>query len=90
MGELAGDPAGDVARLHDAIRSYDATGAFGEEDYLALRRLVTGVGRVDSTLLDGFIGLFFERHVHKHAAPRQLAAHWIDVVGVDLPGGGVG
>ena len=54
---------GDVARLHAALRSYDAEGSFVEDDYLALRRLVAGVGRVDAALLDGFIGLFFERHV---------------------------
>jgi hypothetical protein len=54
---------GDVARLHEALRAYDAEGAFVEEDYLALRRIVAGVGRVDAALLDGFIGLFFERHV---------------------------
>ena len=63
---------GDVARLHDALRSYDAEGTFNEEDYLALRRLVTGVGRVDSTLLDGFIGLFFERHVHDDERRKEL------------------
>ena len=65
---------GDVARLHEALRSYDAAGAFGEEDYLALRRIVTGVGRVDSTLLDGFIGLFFERHLHDDERRKELLA----------------
>jgi hypothetical protein len=65
---------GDVARVHDALRSYDAEGTFGEEDYLALRRLVTGVGRVDSTLLDGFIGLFFERHIHDDERRGELLA----------------
>lgn len=63
---------GDVARLHQALRSYDSEGAFGEEDYLALRRLVTGIGRVDATLLDGFIGLFFERHIHDDDRRREL------------------
>ncbi len=63
---------GDVARLHDALRSYDADGTFGEEDYLALRRMVMGVGRVDATLLDGFIGLFFERHVHDDERRKEL------------------
>jgi hypothetical protein len=63
---------GDVARVHDALRSYDADGTFGEEDYLALRRLVQGVGKVDSALLDGFIGLFFERHVHDDARRNEL------------------
>jgi hypothetical protein len=65
---------GDVARLHDALRSYDADGTFGEEDYLALRRIVTGVGRVDATLLDGFIGLFFERHLLDDERRKELIA----------------
>ena len=65
---------GDVGRVHDALRSYDSEGTFGEEDYLALRRLVTGVGRVDSTLLDGFIGLFFERHIHDDERRNELLA----------------
>ena len=63
---------GDVARVHDALCSYDAEGTFTEEDYLALRRLVSGVGRVDATLLDGFIGLFFERHVHDDERRKEL------------------
>lgn len=65
---------GDVARLHDALRAYDAEGAFVEEDYLALRRLVSGVGRVDAALLDGFIGLFFERHVLDDERRNELLA----------------
>ena len=65
---------GDVARLHDALRSYEADGTFGEDDYLALRRLVTGVGKVDATLLDGFIGLFFERHIHDDERRNELIA----------------
>ena len=65
---------GDVARVHDALRSYDADGTFSEEDYLALRRLVSNVGRVDSTLLDGFLGLFFERHLHDDERRAELIA----------------
>ncbi len=65
---------GDVARVHGALRDYDAAGTFGEDDYLALRRLVTGVGRVDATLLDGFIGLFFERHIHDDERRGELLA----------------
>lgn len=65
---------GDVARLHDALRSYDASGEFGEEDYLALRRIVSSVGRVDAALLDGFIGLFFERHVLDDERRNELLA----------------
>ncbi|HEY1086814.1 MAG TPA: hypothetical protein VGE37_03935 [Archangium sp.] len=65
---------GDVARLHDALRSYHADGTFTEDDYLALKRIVTGVGRVDSTLLDGFLGLFFERHIHDDERRVELIA----------------
>lgn len=65
---------GDLARLHDALRAYHADGTFGEEDYLALRRIVTGVGRVDATLLDGFIGLFFERHLYDDVRRGELLA----------------
>lgn len=63
---------GDVARLAAALRAYDADGSFGEEDYLALKRLVAGVGRVDPSLLDGFIGLLFERHVLDDERRREL------------------
>ena len=65
---------GDVARLHDALRAYDRDGTFGEEDYLALRRIVQAVGRVDAALLDGFIGLFFERHVLDDERRSELLA----------------
>jgi DNA-directed RNA polymerase specialized sigma24 family protein len=65
---------GDVARLHDALQRYDASDAFDEDDYLALRRIVLGVGRVDPALLDGFIGLFFERHVLDDDRRAELLA----------------
>ncbi|MFO0594195.1 MAG: hypothetical protein U0228_02795 [Myxococcaceae bacterium] len=65
---------GDVARLHDALIAFDERGEFLEEDYLALRRLCTGVGRVDAPLLDGFIGLFFERHVLDDTRRAELLA----------------
>jgi hypothetical protein len=65
---------GDVVRLHDALRAYDTRGEFVEDDYLALRRIVSGVGRVDAALLDGFIGLFFERHVLDDERRRELIA----------------
>ncbi|MGV3619950.1 MAG: hypothetical protein ACO1OB_03985 [Archangium sp.] len=54
---------GDVARLHEALRTFHTQGLFSEEDYSALKRVVAGVGRVEAELLDGFVGLFFERHV---------------------------
>lgn len=65
---------GDVARLYEALRAFDQRGEFGEEDYLALRRLVQTVGRVDAALLDGFVGLFFERHLLDDERRRELLA----------------
>lgn len=65
---------GDVGRLHQALRAFDAEGTFLEEDYLALRRIVLGVGRVDAALLDGFIGLFFERHLLDDQRRNELLA----------------
>lgn len=65
---------GDTARIHDALRAFDANGEFTEDDYVALRRLVQGVGRVDPALLDGFIGLFFERHVLNDERRNELLA----------------
>lgn len=65
---------GDVARLHDALRSFHAQGVFTEEDYGALRRIVGSVGRVESELLDGFVGLFFERHVLDDDRREELLA----------------
>ena len=53
----------DAAQLLSGLRSFDADGVFTEDDYAALKRLVGDVGRVEASLLDGFIGLFFERHV---------------------------
>lgn len=65
---------GDVARLHEALRSFHAHGTFTEDDYAALRRIVAGVGRVEAELLDGFVGLFFERHVLDDVRRAELLA----------------
>lgn len=59
-------------RLHDALVSFDRRGEFGEDDYAALKRVVADVGRVDAGVLDGFIGLFFERHVLDDARRAEL------------------
>lgn len=64
----------DVARLKEAIDAFHRAGTFGEDDYLALRRVVADVGRVDPPLLDGFVGLFFERHLLDDARRAELAA----------------
>lgn len=63
---------GDAQRLHEILSAWETAGVFGEEEYAALRRVVTGVGRVDPTLLDGFIGLFFERHLLDDDRRREL------------------
>lgn len=63
----------DAARLHRAVAAWDATGTFGEEEYAVLRRVVSHVGRVDADLLDGFVGLFFERHLLDDVRRRELA-----------------
>jgi hypothetical protein len=64
----------DADRLHRAVVAWDATGSFGEEDYAVLRRVVSHVGRVDVDLLDGFVGLFFERHLLVDVRRRELVA----------------
>lgn len=64
----------DGARLLAAIEAFHRSGAFGEEDYQALRQTVAGVGRVDPVLLDGFVGLFFERHLLHDARRAELVA----------------
>jgi hypothetical protein len=63
-----------VADLREALATYDATGAFTEVHYQALKRALGDVGRVDPGLLDGFLGLFFERHVLDDARRRELLA----------------
>ncbi len=65
---------GDAAVVADGLRAFQAQGAFSEEHYAALRRLVLGVGRVQAELLDGFVGLFFERHVLDDTRLSELLA----------------
>ncbi|MEW5742967.1 MAG: hypothetical protein AB1938_28890 [Myxococcota bacterium] len=62
------------ARLKAAIDGFHRSGAFSEDDYQALRGAVEGVGRVDRVLLDGFVGLFFERHLLDDVRRAELAA----------------
>jgi len=64
----------DGGRLQAAIAAFDRDGVFGEDEYLALKRAVAGVGRVDPQLLDGFVGLFFERHLLDDARRAELLA----------------
>jgi hypothetical protein len=64
----------DGGRLRQALAGFEEDGAFTEEDYGALKRLLSGVGRVQAELLDGFIGLFFERHVLDDVRRGELLA----------------
>jgi hypothetical protein len=65
---------GDAAQLLSGLRSFDAQGIFTEDDYAALKRIVSDIGRVEAEVLDGFIGLFFERHVLDDTRRGELLA----------------
>ena len=41
----------DAARFLSGLRSFDAQGVFTEDDYAALKRLVSDVGRVEAAVL---------------------------------------
>jgi DNA-directed RNA polymerase specialized sigma24 family protein len=64
----------DGVRLLEALNAFERDGAFSEEDYGALRAAVADIGRIDHGLVDGFIGLFFERHVLEDARRLELLA----------------
>lgn len=64
-----------LERFKQALRAYDETGAFSDEDYDALQTLLASAlkrapGQED--LLDGLTGLFFERHLMNDARRREL------------------
>lgn len=53
-------------RLREALRSFDTDGAFSEADYACLRAcLARAVSRPTerANVVDGLVGLFFERHI---------------------------
>ncbi|MBI3182660.1 MAG: hypothetical protein HYZ28_11035 [Myxococcales bacterium] len=55
-----------VARFRAALEAFDCEGRFGEADYALLRSLLSGAlgrGEPHADLLDGLLGLFFERHL---------------------------
>lgn len=66
--------AGDGDELAAALRSFDRDGSFSEDDYGVLRRCVADIGRIDSGLIDGFIGIFFERHLLDDVRRADLVA----------------
>ncbi len=65
--------ASDVRR---ALARFGVDGHFGERDYEALRRLLSAVLRRHGAddLLDGLLGLFFERHVMNAKRREELLA----------------
>ena len=63
--------------LKAALLAYDARGDFTEEDLLVLKAALHGAVRAggDSTrLLDGMVGLFFERHLLDDRRRKELLA----------------
>jgi len=54
--------------------AFESRGVFSVDDYQTLREVLVGVGRLPEPALDGFIGLFFERHVLADARRRELLA----------------
>ena len=60
--------------VRESLQAFDTRGAFSEDDYAALKSALLGVGRVPQPALDGFIGLFFERHVLDDVRRRELLA----------------
>jgi hypothetical protein len=64
--------AGALATIRSALSEFDATGAFSESAFAALRLLLAGTA--PGELVDGLLGLFFERHVLHAARRRELLA----------------
>jgi len=64
--------AGQLATVRAALREFDATGAFSEAAFSALRTLLAGTA--PGELVDGLLGLFFERHILHDARRRELLA----------------
>ncbi len=62
------------AAVRAALAAFDRDGSFSEDDYEALRAAVVGVGRVPPGVLDGLVGLFFERHVLDDVRRAELLA----------------
>ncbi len=53
---------------------FERDGSFSDDDYQALKQALLGVGRVPEPVLDGFIGLFFERHLLDDVRRAELLA----------------
>jgi hypothetical protein len=61
-----------LATIRSALSEFDATGAFSESAFAALRLLLAGTA--PGELVDGLLGLFFERHILHDARRRELLA----------------
>ncbi|WP_224240338.1 hypothetical protein [Hyalangium gracile] len=64
--------AAPLAIVRDALREFDASGAFSEPAFDALRTLLAGTA--PGELVDGLLGLFFERHILHGTRRRELLA----------------
>jgi hypothetical protein len=62
--------AAQLATIRAALREFDATGAFSESAFAALRLLLAGAA--PGELVDGLLGLFFERHILSDVRRREL------------------
>src|SRR5512145_603864 len=61
-----------LATVRDALREFEASGAFSEPAFAALRRMLAGTA--PGELVDGLLGLFFERHILHDTRRRELLA----------------
>jgi hypothetical protein len=59
-----------LATLRDALREFEASGAFPEPAFAALRTFLAG--SAPGELVDGLLGLFFERHILHVTRRREL------------------
>ena len=64
--------ASPLATVRDALREFDASGAFSEPAFASLRLLLAGTA--PGELVDGLLGLFFERHILHDVRRRELLA----------------
>jgi hypothetical protein len=64
--------AAPLATVRSALSEFDATGAFSESAFAALRLLLAGTA--PGELVDGLLGLFFERHILHARRRRELLA----------------
>ncbi len=64
--------AAPLATIRSALSEFDATGAFSESAFASLRLLLAGTA--PGELVDGLLGLFFERHILHDVRRRELLA----------------